>query len=86
MASIISSISQGTSSFTEIKQPELCDCYLNQKIRELYQKHVVENRYFNLVFYNFLKGMGFAMGAIISIFFAKDLIIEIFRTQIKQRE
>lgn len=79
MINAISSIFQGPLSSIEVRTTGLCECYLTQKISELYQKYVVENKYFNLVFYNFLKGMGFAMGAIVSICLAKDVLIEIFR-------
>jgi hypothetical protein len=80
MTSSISTISTATtSSNTVIQQPEFCDCFLTQKIRDIYQKHVVENKYLNEVFHYFFKGIGFTLGAVFVLWAAKDIIIEIFR-------
>jgi hypothetical protein len=79
MTSSISTISVSTSSNPVIQEPEFCDCYLTRKIRDIYQKYVVENKYLNEVFHYFFVGVGFTLGAVFVLWTAKDFIIEIFR-------
>jgi hypothetical protein len=79
MVSSISISSSPTSSNAAVQQPGIWDCYLTQKIRQLYQKYVVENPYGNLVFHYFWVGVGLSIGVITVLIISKDVLRDIFQ-------
>lgn len=74
-----STISHSTSSNTLTQLDETAESSMTEKIWGIYNKYIVQNKYLNEIFHYFFVGIGFTLGAVLVLWAAKDIIIEIFR-------
>lgn len=78
MTSAISNSIQPTNTcqFDQIRQS--CDCYLTQKISQVFKQYVIENKYFHMFALEAFRGFLFTSGAIIALIMHGYAIKEVF--------
>jgi hypothetical protein len=78
MTNAVSNISQTATSSCYTELVRSCDCYLTQKIWQVFKENVLENRYFYAFSFDVARGFFLASGAIIAVILYSPFIKEVF--------